>query len=93
MTRRERLMATLRGDAVGRPAVSFYEAGGFIVDPADPDPFNICSAPDWQPLLQLAEERTDLIRIMSPVRARDPAPHASQRRNHTRTDGCLKEVA
>ena len=59
MTRRERLMATLRGEPVDRPAVSFYEIGGFPIDPADPDPYNIYNAPDWQPLLQLAEEHTD----------------------------------
>jgi len=28
MTRRERLMATLQGKVVDRPAVSFYEVGG-----------------------------------------------------------------
>lgn len=37
MTRRERLMATLRGEAVDRPAVNFYEVGGFMVDTEDPD--------------------------------------------------------
>ena len=67
MTRRERLMATLRGNPVDRPAVSFYEIGGFAVDPTDPDPFNIYNAPTWQPLLQLAEEQTDLIRMRAPV--------------------------
>ena len=79
MTRRERLLATLRGQCVDRSAVSFYEIGGFAVNPADPDPYNIYNAPDWQPLLQLAEEHTDLIRMMSPVRARshDPAGSAT----------------
>jgi uroporphyrinogen-III decarboxylase len=70
MLRRERLMATLRGEPVDRPAVSFYEIGGFKVDPDDPDPYNIYNASDWRPLLQLAEERTDIIRLMSPVRKR-----------------------
>ena len=64
-------MATLRGKPVDRPAVSFYEIGGCQIDPADPDPFNIFNAPDWQPLLQLAEDQTDLIRMRSPIR-RDP---------------------
>jgi len=79
LTRRERLMRTLRGEPVDRPAVNFYEIGGFKVDPDDPDPYNIYNASDWRPLLQLAEERTDLIRLMSPVRARsvDPAGSAS----------------
>ena len=78
MTRRERLMATLRGEPVDRPAVSFYEIGGFTINPSDPDPYNIYNAPTWQPLLQLAEEHTDIIRMMSPVRARsiDPAGSA-----------------
>ena len=38
LTRRERLMLTLRGQPVDRPAVNFYEIGGFKVDPDDPDP-------------------------------------------------------
>ncbi|KXK37532.1 MAG: methylcobalamin:coenzyme M methyltransferase [Candidatus Hinthialibacteria bacterium OLB16] len=66
MTSRERLMATLRGDPVDRPAVSFYEIGGIPMDPSDPDPFNIYNDPSWQPLLSLAEEKTDLIRMRSP---------------------------
>jgi uroporphyrinogen-III decarboxylase len=68
MTRRERLMATLRGEPVDRPAVSFYEIGGWKLDPDDPDPFNVYNSPDWWPLLQLAEEETDLIRMMGPER-------------------------
>lgn len=68
-TRRERLLATLRGEAVDRPAVSFYEIGGLRMDPHDPDPFNIYTDPSWQPLLELAEHETDLIRLRSAVRA------------------------
>ncbi|MHB9037952.1 MAG: uroporphyrinogen decarboxylase family protein [Armatimonadota bacterium] len=67
MTRRERLIATLQGARVDRPAVSFYEIGEFCVNPADPDPFNIYNDPSWQPLLTLCEEKTDLIRMVSPV--------------------------
>ena len=70
MTRRERLMATLKGEVVDRPAVSFYEIGGFLVDPDDPDKYNIYNSPSWQPLLKLAENHTDIIRLVSPVRAR-----------------------
>lgn len=69
MTRRERLNATLRGSDVDRPAVSFYEIGGFLINPDDPDEYNIYNAPSWRPLLELAEEHTDLIRMVSPVRA------------------------
>lgn len=69
MTRRERLIATLRGEPVDRPPVNFYEIGGFKVDPKDPDPFNIYNSPSWQPLLELAEECTDIIRMRSPATA------------------------
>jgi len=70
MTSRERLTATLCGKPVDRPAVNFYEIGGFRIDPSDPDEFNIYNDPSWQPLLQLAEEQTDLIRMRSPVKSR-----------------------
>jgi hypothetical protein len=61
MTRRERLMATLRGEAVDRPAVCFYEINGLDEDPANEDPFNIYSHPSWRPLIELAREQTDRI--------------------------------
>lgn len=70
MTRRERLIATLRGDPVDRPAVNFYEVGGFDVDPSDPDEFNVYNDPSWRSLLELAEGHTDLIRMRSPVKSR-----------------------
>ena len=70
-------MATLRGEPVDRPAVNFYEIGGLQIDPADPDPYNIYNAPGWQPLLKLAAEHTDIIRMMSPVRARSIDPTGS----------------
>ncbi|UCF14975.1 MAG: hypothetical protein JSW59_16325, partial [Phycisphaerales bacterium] len=63
-------MATLRGKPVDRPAVNFYEIGGFDVDPSDPDEFNVYNDPSWQPLLELAEAQTDLIRMRSPVKSR-----------------------
>jgi len=63
-------MATLRGEPVDRPAVNFYEIGGFQVDPSDPDEFNVYNDPSWQPLLEPAEEQTDLIRLRSAVRPR-----------------------
>jgi hypothetical protein len=61
MNRRERLMATLRGDRVDRPAVSFYEINGLDENPADANPFNIYSHPSWRPLIDLAREKTDRI--------------------------------
>jgi uroporphyrinogen-III decarboxylase len=66
MTRRERLTATLRGEPVDRPPVSFYEIGGWTFDVDDPDPFNVYNSPDWWPLIRLAEQETDLIRMMGP---------------------------
>lgn len=69
MTRRERLIATLKGEPVDRPAVNFYEIGGFLVNPDDPDEYNIYNSPSWRPLLDLAENQTDIIRLVSPVRA------------------------
>lgn len=66
MTRRDRMMATLRGEPVDHPAVSFYEIGGFSIDRTDPSPFNIFNSPDWFPLLDLAESQTELIRMTRP---------------------------
>ena len=66
MTRRERLMATLRGEPVDRPPVSFYEIGGWTFDTQDPDPFNVYNSPEWWPLIRLAEQESDLIRMMGP---------------------------
>lgn len=63
MNRRERLMATLQGKPVDRPAVSFYEINGLDENPLDPDPLNIYSHPSWRPLLELAREKTDRIVI------------------------------
>jgi hypothetical protein len=77
MTRRERLMATLRGERIDRPPVSFYEIGGFRINPFDPDPYNIYNSPDWRPLIELAEQHTDIIRLMSPVRDRSIDPTGS----------------
>jgi len=74
MTRRERLIATLRGEPVDRPAVNLYEIGGFAVDPSDPDEFNVYNDPSWQPLLQLTEKQSDLIRMRSPVKSRSHEP-------------------
>ncbi len=61
MNRRQRLIATLRGEPVDRPAVCFYEINGFDQDPSDPDPFNIYSHPSWGPLVEMARERSDSI--------------------------------
>ncbi len=67
-------MAILRGEPVDRPAVNFYEIGGFDIDPSDPDPFNVYNDPSWRPLLALAQEHTDLIRMRSPTKVRSHEP-------------------
>ena len=61
MNRRDRLMATLRGETVDRPPVSFYELNGLDENPQDADPFNIFTDPSWKPLIELAAEKTDRI--------------------------------
>ena len=43
MTRRGRRLATLRGDPVDRPPVSFYELNGLAENPRDSDLFTIYS--------------------------------------------------
>ncbi len=59
MTRRERLLRSMRGEPVDRPPVSFYEINGYSEDPTDSDSHNVFSDPSWQPLLDLAREKTD----------------------------------
>lgn len=61
MNRRERLTATLRGEAVDRPPVSFYELNGLDENPADDNSYNIYSHPSWRPLIELTREHTDRI--------------------------------
>ena len=59
LTSRERLMRTLRGESVDRPAVSFYEIDGYSQNPNDPSPLNIYSDPSWKPVIDLAKDRSD----------------------------------
>ena len=73
MNRRERLLATLQGKPVDRPAVSFYELNGLDQDPDNPDPLNIYSHPSWRPLLELTREKTDCI-VMRGVAFKEIAP-------------------
>ena len=73
MTPRERLMCTLQGRPVDRPAVSFYELNGLDENPSDPDPFNIFSHPSWRPLIELAREKTDRI-VLRGVAFKEIAP-------------------
>lgn len=74
MTRRERLMATLRGEAVDRPAVNFHEING-MENTSAADPFNIYSHPSWKRLIELARDRTDRIVTRSvPFKGEKPDP-------------------
>jgi hypothetical protein len=75
VTRRERLMATLRGEPVDRPAVSFYEINGMDENPDNPNPFNIYSHPSWIPVIDLAREKTDRI-VMRNVEYTSVRPEA-----------------
>ncbi|HIJ65938.1 MAG TPA: hypothetical protein HPP77_08290 [Candidatus Hydrogenedentes bacterium] len=88
MTRRERLMATLRGEAVDRPAVSFYELNGLDEDPTDTAPFNIYSDPSWGPLVDLTREKTDRIVMRCvPFIDAEPSPMQPFITSETRHDG------
>ena len=73
MTRRERLMATLAGRPVDRPAVCFYELNALDQDPIDKDPYNIYSHPSWKPLLDLTRDKTDRI-VMRKLPMEIPLP-------------------
>ncbi len=73
MTRRERLMATIKDEVVDRPAVSFYELNGLDENPDDKNPFNIYSHPSWRQLLELTREKTDRI-IMRGIAFKDRLP-------------------
>lgn len=84
MTRRERLMATLNGKPVDRPAVSFYELNGMDEHPENTDPFNIYSHPSWKPLLDLTREKTDRI-VMRWAGVRNEAPNPINELTDART--------
>lgn len=61
MTRRERLLASVFGQPVDRPPVSFYELNSLNDVPDPSDPFNIYTHPSWRPLLELTREKSDCI--------------------------------
>ncbi len=91
MKRRTRLMATLRGEPVDRPAVSFYEINGLDERPDDPDPFNIYSHPSWAPLIELAREKSDRIVMRSvPLRGVPADPLAPFTTVETWADGMAR---
>lgn len=63
MTRKERLLATMRGEKVDRPSVCFNDINAYTQNEYDPDPFNIYNHPSWKPLLELTRTRTDRLVI------------------------------
>ncbi|MCJ7532781.1 MAG: hypothetical protein MUO64_17385 [Anaerolineales bacterium] len=65
MNRRERLMATFRGEPVDRSPVGFYELNGLDENIDDQDPFNIYNHPSWASLIELTREKTDRIVMRS----------------------------
>ena len=65
-------MATIEGRPVDRPPVSFYELGGWRLNPDDPDPWNIYNGPGWRELADLAENHTDIMRFVGPIQHPHP---------------------
>jgi len=66
MTRKKRLMLTFQGKPVDRPAVSFGGIGGWKME-KDDNEFNVYNDPSWRPLIDMAYEKTDIIRQICPV--------------------------
>jgi uroporphyrinogen decarboxylase-like protein len=92
MNSRERLMATLQGEKVDRPAVNLYEIGGLVMDNNDVDAFNVYNDPSWQPLLNLAEQQSDLIRMRSPVRTSSHEAWDARQHNNRIRDEFFKVI-
>ena len=65
MQPRQRLLATMAGNPVDRPAVCFYEINGLDERPEIDDPYNIYTHPSWLPLIRLAGEKSDRIVMRS----------------------------
>ncbi len=61
ISRKERLLKTLRGESVDRVPVCFYELNGLDEDFSDTDTFNIYNHPSWRRLIELAADETDRI--------------------------------
>lgn len=61
MTRKERLLATFRGEKVDRPPVCFYELNGYDQDYDNDNPYNVYNDPSWRPLIDMVREKTDRI--------------------------------
>ncbi len=83
-------MATIKGESIDRPPVSFYELNGLDEDPHNPNPFNIYSDPSWLPLIELTQEKTDRI-VMRSLRFKglelDLIDNVAQLKSH-QSHGC-----
>lgn len=87
MNQRERLYASLRGESVDRPPVSFYEIDGFQQDADNADPFNNYNGTTWRPLLELARDCSDSIVSMGAnCQLTDENPMAERMSESTWTD-------
>jgi len=67
ISRKERLLRTLKGEHVDRQPISFIEIEGITQNSDDPDPFNVYSDPSWHPLLEMAVKETDRIVSVLPA--------------------------
>lgn len=65
-------MATIEGRPVDRPPVSFYELGGWRLNPDDPDPWNIYNGSGWRELADLVQDHTDIMRFVRPIQHPHP---------------------
>ena len=70
MTRKQRLMAAIRGESVDRPPVCFYELNGVDEVPDAQDPFNVFGGPNWNRLIDLTRNHSDRI-VMRSVKIND----------------------
>lgn len=92
MTRKERLMATIRGEKTDRPPVCFYELNGLDQIPENTNRFNIYNHPSWLPLIELAREKTDRI-VLKEVGFKnappDPLEELVTTSGYTDANGCM----
>ena len=95
MTRKDRLMATIRGERADRAPVCFYELNGLDQNENSADPFHVYTHPSWRPLLELTREKTDRI-VMRGMRFKRNGPDALEglatRREHADGGGTWYSV-
>lgn len=88
MTRRERIMTCIRGEAVDRPPVCFYEINGLTQNEHDADEFNIYADPSWKPLLELTRKKSDrIVNAHPPFIGVSPDPLAERTMVETHREG------